>query len=113
MSVRTLNSRRTPDLTPEPGEPAFMVETRSPAAYFLGDLGLRRKMRRHQGRGFAVTTWAVTRLLPHRRQNLRFGSLGSPQLEQIRSPGCATRRSTVAAGLGRAATWEVGSRAAG
>jgi hypothetical protein len=51
--------------------------------------------------------------LPHRRQNLRFGSLGSPQLEQIRSPGCATRRSTVAAGLGRAATWEVGSRAAG
>ena len=79
----------------------------------FGCFGSRWKIRRHQGRPSAATIWAATSVVPQRRQNLRVGSLASPQLPQMRSPGCGTRRSLVAAGFGRAATCAVGRRAAG
>ena len=108
ISVRTCINERQPDLAP-----ACIEVTRSPAAIGFGCWGWRWKICRYHGTFAAATTCAVTRLVPHRRQNFRVASLASPQLAQMRSPGCATRRSAVATGFGRAATWSVGRRAAG
>ena len=80
--LRALISPRQPDFAP-----ACIVFTRSPAAIGWGCLGLRAKIRRYHGSLFSTTTCAATRLVPHRRQNLRDASLASPQLPQIRSPG--------------------------
>ena len=113
LSLRPLRRRPEAPSPDDAEEPAAIGAMRSPAAYCFGFFGPRRKMRFHQGSGLSVTIRASTRLAPQRRQNLRVGSLGSPQLPQIRSPGWATRCSTVAAGLGRAWTTAVGWREAG
>ena len=80
-------------------EPFCIESMRSPAAYCLGCFGRRRRSAGTRAASVSATILASTRLVPHRRQNLRVGSLGSLQALQIRSPGWATRCGTVATGL--------------
>src|SRR5689334_24367167 len=91
----------------------WVVAVRSPAAYCLGSFFPPPKIRRYHGTFGSATILASTMLAPHRRQNLRAGSLGSPHEPQIRSPGWATRWSTEATGRGLGATSSVGLRATG
>jgi hypothetical protein len=89
--------------------PGRIVFVRSPAWYVFGD---RRKIRRHHG--ILSGTTAAARLVPQRRQNLRLGSFGSAQLEQMRSPGFATLLGSAwVAGRAVGATVSVGCLAAG
>ena len=100
--LRPLAKARTASPMPLRGalaEPFCIESMRSPAAYCLGCL-LPPNRRRYHGTAAAATTFVSTMLAPHRRQNLRLGSLGSLQAPQMRSPGCATRSGTLATALG-------------